>query len=46
MKRDYINIFDDKEWSWAYFFDLNEVLNLKFNTNIDAEIFQLKNNFL
>ena len=41
-----INIFDDKEWSWAYFFDLNKVLNLKFNTNIDAEIFQLKNNFL
>jgi len=41
-----INFFEDKEWSWAYFFGLNEVLNLKFNTKIEAEIFQLKNNFL
>lgn len=41
-----IKNFEDKEWSWAYFFDLEEVLKLKFNTKIEAEIYQLKNNFL
>ena len=39
-----INNFDDQEWSWAYFFDLDEVKNLKFNTNTEVEILQLKNN--
>jgi len=37
---------DDKEWSWAYFFDLEEVKKLKFNTNVEAEILQLQNNFI
>ncbi|MBB1565266.1 NUDIX hydrolase [Candidatus Gracilibacteria bacterium] len=41
-----INIFDDKEGSGAYFFSLDEARKLKFNTNIDAEISQLENNFL
>lgn len=39
-----VNNFDDKEWSWAYFFDLDEVKNLKFNTNTEVEILQLRNN--
>lgn len=39
-----VNSFDDKEWSWAYFFDLDEVKNLKFNTNTEVEILQLRNN--
>ena len=39
-----INKFNDQEWSWAYFFDLSEVKNLKFNTNTEVEILQLKNN--
>ncbi|PZM85670.1 hypothetical protein DLH72_01655 [Candidatus Gracilibacteria bacterium] len=41
-----IKNFEDKEGSGAYFFDLEEVLKLKFNTKIEAEIYQLKNNFL
>jgi 8-oxo-dGTP pyrophosphatase MutT (NUDIX family) len=41
-----IENFIDKEWSWAYFFEIDELKNLKFNTNIDSEINQLKNNFL
>ena len=41
---DDINNFNYKEWSWSYFFDLNQVLDLKFNTKIDVEILQLKNN--
>jgi 8-oxo-dGTP pyrophosphatase MutT (NUDIX family) len=41
-----ITAFDDKEWSWAYFFDLEDVKKLKFNTNIEAEILQLQNNFI
>ena len=39
-----INKFNDQEWSWAYFFDLKKIADLKFNTNIDIEILQLKNN--
>jgi len=39
-----INKFDDQEWSWAYFFDLDEVKKLKFNTSTDVEILQLRNN--
>jgi len=41
-----ITEFNDKEWSWAYFFDLDDLKDLKFNTNVEAEILQLKNNFV
>lgn len=41
-----INKFDDKEWSGAYFFDIDELNNLKFNTSVVAEISQLKDNFI
>lgn len=39
-----VNKFDDQEWSWAYFFGLDKVKDLKFNTNTEVEILQLKNN--
>ena len=38
-----IKKFNDKEWNWAYFYDLNKLNSLKFNTRIDAEILILKN---
>lgn len=41
-----ITDFKDYEWNGARFFDVDETLKLKFNTSVEAEICQLKNNFL
>ena len=42
---DDVQVFDDTEGSGVYFFDLETLKTLKFNTSLEAEISQLQNNF-
>lgn len=37
-----VKIFEDLEWNWAYFYKIDDLLKLKFNTDISKEVLILK----